>query len=243
MMGGFAFLGSVGINRAAVAVCASAAVLAWIGFLFHNLIASLTLPYRLFAFPLLLLSLLCFGVGLIIFFGIKYRWLFVDWLPVNRLSKHRIILATLLLGLGITVFYPDSDTAKSQAAGKIGYQRNVLLSIANTPGACYSSGELCVFPDVPELINQSRRGDFYSDMNLLSVMRGKQCLIYSVGRDGVSQNGVEASVPDTEVGIDGLEAMVPSRFWKKVCEAVLPEDCRVVPGDIAVALPECLQEQ
>ena len=227
------------MDRVLLSVCVFFLLAVWTGFLCLNLLASMNLPKRLSVFSAVFSSALLVTIVSIFVIGIRYRWLLFGWMQSIIKWKRWMILAAMVFPLVVGFFYPDSHSAKSQATRRIEHQRETLQSIINTPGACYSPGKQCALPDVQELISPVRWRDFYTGMTLLSVMQGKNCLIYSVGPDGVSQGGVGPSVPDDEIGVGGLEAMIPSRFWKRVCKRFLPDSCRVETGDLSLPLREC----
>lgn len=194
-----------------------------------NMFASLGLPKRLSAIPISLLAVLSVSVGALAFVAGR------KWLIAGGLS----ILGTFLFHF---TFFVAFDGPEMQAVRKVNLQAKRLSRLANTPGMCYSRGKDCAFLDIPEWISPMWRIDSYSEYSekeLRSTLRDGKCLLYSLGPDRTSQDGVAISIPPTEIGIDSLNAMVPARFWKKTCKLLLPEACVVAPGDLVVQLPDC----
>ena len=214
----------------------------WCCFLLYNLTISLQLPERLVAITTLLsIALFLSSIG-VLFLGSGRSSTVIEWprfIPHWKFVFFGLMVLTLFFAPLQHIIF---EGGSSQQNRKLQGQRKTLLSIANAPGACYAPAKRCDLPDLPEYVSPLALRDYYSGDYLLSAMHGNECRIYSVGRDGVSQNGVEASVPDNEIGIDGLKAMVPSRFWKGLCKRFLPDACRVAPGDLTVPLPPCLKE-
>lgn len=133
------------------------------------------------------------------------------WLIAGGLS----ILGTFLFHF---TFFVAFDGPEMQAVRKVNLQAKRLSRLANTPGMCYSRGKDCAFLDIPEWISPMWRIDSYSEYSekeLRSTLRDGKCLLYSLGPDRTSQDGVAISIPPTEIGIDSLNAMVPREILEK----------------------------